>query len=576
MKLMTQKIRLLKSLLIVLIISSAPFRTDGQERLLDKKITLQVSKEKVETVLSHIESLSGVSFSYNSDIIPEDSLVSFSSVSKSIEKTLPIFLGKDFSFKSTGKYIIILQKNNRQELNPTKNKYTISGIVLDARTSRPLPLVTIYDMGSLESVQSDSSGSFKLSVVPKTNYLAIRSSKSEYSDTVSVINPALNESLLIKLFPVEKTLQKLDVIAIHEVPVSNFAGHRMIEKIVDKELLLNSQNVVIYDKRIAQLSLFPKVGTNLRMSGAVTNHFSINLLGGYSNGVAGFEAGGIVNINKNDVDGFQASCLVNLTGRDVNGFQASGVLNLTKGNVNGCQISVISNLGADTVKGVQAAGLVNVCDKKLSGLQLSPGVNISRGDETGAQIAGLVNYAANPRFQLGLVNIADTSDGAPLGIINIIRHGYYAFSLSADELQTGYLLFSMGTRRLYSIVGVSGSTANGQKSWGINYGLGSHFFYNHRLGLNVEFLSSVINAFGSFDSTMISRVSLSTQMSLRIGQNFYLNAGPSINTFIADADNPDVDGFISATLPKNNWHYTSVNTRYDAWFGVSAGLKYRF
>jgi len=573
---MTQKIRLLKSLLIILIISAAPFRTDGQERLLDKKITLQVSNEKVETVLNHIERISGVSFSYNSDIIPEDSLVSFSCFSKSIEKALSIFLGKDFSFKSTGKYIIILQKSNRQEINPAKNKYNISGIVMEARTNKPLPSVTIYDMASLESVQSDSSGSFNLTVAPKTNYLAIRISKSEYSDTVSVINPALNEPLVIKLFPVEKPLQKLDAISISVVPLTVFSGNSIIEKIVNKELLLNSQNVIIYDKRIAQLSLFPKIGTNLRMSGAVTNHFSINLVGGYSNGVAGFEAGGIVNINKSDVNGFQASCLVNLTGGNVNGFQAAGLLNLTKGNVNGCQISVVSNIGADTIKGVQVAGIVNVCDKKLSGLQLSPGLNISRGDETGAQVAGLANYAANPWFQLGLVNIADTSAGAPLGVFNIIRHGYYAFSVSADELQTGYLLFSMGTRRLYSIVGVSGSTANGYNSWGINYGIGSHFFYNHRLGLNVEFLSSVINAFGSFDSTMISRVSLSTQLSLRIGQHFYLSAGPSINTFIADADNPDVDGFISATLPKNNWHYTSVKTRYDAWIGVSAGLKYRF
>lgn len=573
---MTQKIRLLKSFLFFLIIFSSPFRIDGQNRLLDKKITLEVSGEKVEKVLAHIERLAEVSFSYNSDIIPGDSLVSFTSENKSIEKALTHFLGKNYSFKSTGKYIIILQKNNRQEINPEKNRYNISGIVTDARTSMPLPLTTIYNMSGLESVQSDSSGSFNLPVAPKTSYLAIRSSKSEYSDSVIIINPALNEPLLIKLFPVEKPLQKLNVISISEVPVSDPGSNRIIERIVNRELLVNSQNVVIYDKRIAQLSLIPKVGTNLRMSGAVTNHFSVNFLGGYSYGVAGFEAGGIVNINKGDVNGFQASCLVNLSGRDVNGFQAAGLLNYTKGNLKGVQLSVVSNFGADTVNGVQVAGLINVCDKKLSGLQLSPVANISRGDETGAQIAGLVNYATNPRFQLGLINFADTSVGAPLGIINIIRHGYYALSLSADELQTGYLLFYMGTRRLYSIAGVSGSKANDQNSWGINYGLGSHFLYDRRLGLNVELLSSVINAFGNFDSTTISRVSFKTQLSVRLGKHFYLNAGPTLNTFIADSDNPDVDKYITDVLPSKNWHYSSPNTRYDAWVGVYAGLKYRF
>ena len=548
----------------------------GQNRLLDKKITIQVAGEKIEKVLNRIEKLSGVSFSYNSDIIPGDSLVSFSCVNKSIEKTLPIFLGKDFSFKSTGKYIIILQKNNRQEINPTKSKFKVSGIVLDARTNRPLPLVTIYDMGSMGSAQSDSSGSFNLTLIPKTKYLAIRCSKAEYQDTVVIINPALNQPLVFRLLPIEKSLQKLNAHSVSEVYVSDSASIQIIERIVNKELLVNSQNVVMYDKRIAQLSLFPKVGTNLRMSGAVTNHFSINLLGGYSYGVAGFEAGGIVNINKSNVDGFQVSCLVNLSGKDVNGFQAAGLLNYTTGNVNGCQISVISNCGADTVKGVQVAGIVNVCDKKLSGLQLSPGMNISRGKETGAQVAGLMNYAANPRFQFGLVNIADTADGAPLGVINIIRHGYYAISFNVDELQTGYFNFSMGTRKLYSILGVSGSTANDQNSWGFNYGLGSHFMDKRRLGINVELLNSFINAFGSFDSTTISRVSLSTQFSLRMGKHFYLSAGPSVNTFIADADNADVDEFISTSLPKNNWHYSSANTRYDAWIGVYAGLKYRF
>jgi hypothetical protein len=574
---MQPKIRLFKYLLFFTIILWLPCLAYGQNRLLDKKITIQVAGEKIEKVLNRIEKLSGVSFSYNSDIIPGDSLVSFSCVNKSIEKTLPIFLGKDFSFKSTGKYIIILQKNNRQEINPTKSKFKVSGIVLDARTNIPLPLVTIYDMGSMVSAQSDFFlGNFDLTLVPKTNYLAIRCSKSGYHDSVVIINPALNQPLWFRLLPIEETLQKLNALSVSEVPLSDSAGIRIIGKFVNKELLVNSRNVVMYDKRIAQLSLFPKVGTNLHMSGAVTNHFSINLLGGYSYGVAGFEAGGIVNINKSNVDGFQVSCLVNLSGRDVNGFQASGLLNLTTGNVKGCQLSVISNFGADTVKGVQVAGIVNVCDKKLSGLQLSPVANISRGDETGAQVAGLVNYAANPRFQLGLINIADTSDGAPLGVINIIRHGYYAISFNVDELQTGYFNFSMGTRKLYSILGVSGSTANDQNSWGFNYGLGSHFMDKRRLGINVELLNSFINAFGSFDSTTISRVSLSTQFSLRMGKHFYLSAGPSVNAFIADADNADVDEFISTSLPKNNWHYSSANTRYDAWIGVYAGLKYRF
>jgi hypothetical protein len=573
---MLLKIRILKYFIFfstILLIHNLAY---GQGRLLDKKITLQVSGEEVKMLLNRIEKLYEVNFSYNSDIIPSDSVVTFTAENKSLEKVLELFLGKEYYFKSTARYIIILQKKNQTEINPNKSKYNITGIVLDSRTNNPLPSVTVYDMGSMVSTQSDSSGRFNLTLVPNTHYIAIHCSKLEYSDTVSIINPTLNEPLLLRLMPVEKPLQKLNSVDASEVTFTDSVGIRIIKTIVSKEMLVNSKNVIMYDKRIAQLSLLPKMGTNLRLSGAVVNHFSINLLGGYSNGVAGFEAGSIVNINKNNVVGFQVCCLFNVSGKNVNGFQAAGLSNLSTGNVKGCQISVVSNIGADTVKGVQIAGIINVCNKKLSGLQLSPGFNISRGAETGAQVAGLMNYAANPRFQFGLINIADTSDGIPMGVINIIKHGYYSFSVTVDELQTGYFLFSMGTRRLYSILGISGCTVNDHSSWGINYGLGSHFLYKHRLSFNVEFLSSIINAFGSFDSTTISRLSLSTQLSFRLGKHFYLSAGPSFNTFISDADNFRVNEFISNALPKRNWLYSSINTRYDAWIGGYAGLKYKF
>lgn len=573
---MRLKIRFISHWVVFSAIALMPYCAFGQSRLLDKKISISVSNEKIETIFKQIENTAGVSFSYNSDIVQGDSAVTFSAENKSLEKVLYLFLGKDFYFKSTGQYIIILEKKNRTEANPEKNKFNISGIVTNSRTGKPLSQATVYDMGSMFSVQTDTNGRFKLSLIPKTRYLAVRCSKTGFQDTVCMINPTLKKTLNISLLPNEKPFQMTNSVTIREVALSDSLGINLIERIVNRELLVNSRNVIMFDRGIVQLSLVPMIGTNHRLSGSVVNHFSINLLGGYSKGVAGFEAGGIININRGNVDGFQASCLINLSGKDVNGFQAAGLLNLTTDNVRGVQMSVGANFGADTVKGVQVAGLVNVCDKKLSGLQLSPGVNISRGDGSGVQVAGLANYAVHPRFQFGLVNIADTSDGAPLGLINIIRHGYYSVSVSMDELQTGYFLFNMGTRKLYSIVGISGNIANNEDSWGINYGLGSHFLYGHRLSFNVELLSSIVNAFGSFDSTTLSRVSLSTQLLLRLSKHFYLYAGPSINTFISDSDNPDVDKYISDALPSKNWHYSSPNTRYDAWIGGYAGVKYKF
>jgi hypothetical protein len=576
MKLILPGRSLIKKLLIPAVFFILLQNVSGQERLLDRKISMHLEGQRIEFVLKTIENISGVLFSYNSDILPDNSPVTIHVDEEPIEKVLWGILGKSFHLVSTGSYIIILEKKNQPEVNPEKRRLNISGSVVDARTHRPISTATIYDMSSLVSSQSDSLGRFEMSLTPKTNYIAIRCSKSGYSDTVIMIDQNYGDSIHFRLKPILAQLNGLDNLTAKEIRTENSAGLKVIKTIVAHEMLQNSRNVIIYDKRIAQLSLVPKIGTNLRMSGAVINHFSINLLGGFSKGVSGFEAAGIANINKSDVNGLQLSVMINLSGGNVNGFQASGALNLIDGDMRGVQIAGGANLVKDSVNGVQIAGVINICDEELRGLQLSPLFNISKGGTTGAQVAGLMNMAKQPKFQFGLINYADTSSGVPLGIFNVIKHGYYTVSVSADELQTSYLLFSMGTNKMYSTIGLSASNPATSSAWGFNYGVGTHFFHKKRVGLDIELLSSIINAFGSFDDRTISRLSLTSRLQFRFIKNCYLFAGPSVNLFIADAHSTDVSEYIYNTIPSRNWNYTSDNTRFDAWFGGNIGLKYRF
>jgi hypothetical protein len=576
MKLISPGRSLIKKLLIPAVFFILLQNVSGQERLPDRKISLHLNEKRIEFVLKAIENISGVLFSYNSDILPDNSPVTIHVDEEPIEKVLSGILGKSFHLVSTGSYIIILEKKNQPEVNPERRRLNISGSVVDARTLMPISAATIYDMGSLVSSQSDSLGRFEMSLTPKTNFIAIRCSKSGYSDSVIMIDQNFGESIHFRVKPLLAHLNGLDNLTAKEIHTENPAGLKVIKTIIAEELLLNSRNVIIYDKRIAQLSFVPKIGTNLRMSGAVINHFSINLLGGFSKGVSGFEAAGIANINKSDVNGVQLSVLINLSGGNVNGFQASGVLNLIDGHVRGCQITVGTNVVKDSFNGVQIAGVANICNEELRGLQLSPLFNISKGGTTGAQVAGLMNMAKQPKFQFGLINYADTSSGVPLGIFNIIKHGYYTLSVSADELQTGYFLFRMGTKKMYSTIGLSASNPANSSAWGFNYGFGTHLFHEKRIGLNIELLSSVISAFGSFDHRTISRLSLTSRLQFRFNNNYYLFAGPSVNLFISDTQSTDVSEFISNTLPARNWNYTSDNTRFDGWIGGNFGLKYRF
>lgn len=546
-----------------------------QKSILDQKISIDVSKEKVETVLTRIEKMASVRFSYNSLIINSDSIVSFKTLNKTVKEVLSLCLGKNYYFKSTERHIIILQKSNTHSSNPEKNEYYFSGIVLNSRTNEPIPLATVYDIGSMQSVLSDSNGKFNLKLIPKTNYLAIRCSKSAFKDTVNIVNIKSNEQNVFRLNKIESSIEKLNTLHTRPILQVDSASTTILRTFITNEMLINSKNVIMYDKRIAQLSLLPKLGTNLRMSGTVINHFSVNILGGYSKGVAGFEAGGIININRSDVKGIQICCMINYSGKDVTGFQASGILNRTFGNVNGLQLSVLGNIGADTVNGVQMAGIINSCRKTMHGIQISPCINISQGHETGSQIAGLLNYAPNPRFQFGLINIADTSNGMTIGLINLVKHGYYTISVTTDEIQTGSLLFSMGTHKLYSIVGLSRYSAGNHVCWGADYGIGSHFMHTRRISVITEFRSTVISTYGNIDSTVISRINLSTRLSLRLGKKLYISVGPTLNTFISGTSQK-VDEYIQQALSEKTKHYTSVNTRYDAWVGGYAGLSYKF
>lgn len=559
----------------VLAVSLFSLQGFTQVSLLDTRVSLDFKELEVTELLEEIENAYNIRFSYNSDIIPPGSR-SLKVSNISLSKALLQLMGQGYYFKSTGTYVIILKKSPPKAEGEERKPLVLTGTVRDLRTSRPIPLVTVYDMGTLQSGLSDSAGDFSLSLKPRTTYIGLRFSKTGYHDSIMMVDLWHDKPITISLAPVEVPIHKIKALPVQIVTPANTLATELIQTLVNKEIQINSLNVVVFDKRPAQISLLPNIGTNLNLSGAVVNRFSINLLAGYSAGVSGLEAGGLVNMNQKNVVGVQIGGLANLTGENVQGLQAAGILNRTGMNVNGIQMAGVANLGADTMKGVQIAGIINVCQKKMQGMQISPIMNVSRGAQTGTQLAGFLNYAPRPSFQFGLINVADTGDGAPFGVINIIKHGYYSLQLASDEMGYGQLHLNMGTTRLYSRIGMSYRFLHGQGEYGIDYGLGSRLLSNDLLALHIEALAGVINAFGHFDSTTISRVGISTPLSIRLSKKVYLMAGPAVHVMIADAGNIQVDNYLSALLPQNAYHYAPYQTRFDLWIGGTAGIRYVF
>jgi hypothetical protein len=171
----------------------------------------------------------------------------------------------------------------------------------------------------------------------------------------------------------------------------------------------NTENITDTIYRDTQVSFFPYVGTNHRLSGNVINDYSFNIFGGYSRGVRKLEIGGLFNIDRDNVNGFQFAGVFNAVGGKVSAMQFAGLANLNLDSVKGTQFAGLINLNWNSSRKFSGAGLVNITNGNFIGTQLAGQGNFTMGDQQGPHIAGLFNFAlgdAAPVQVAGLFNFA--------------------------------------------------------------------------------------------------------------------------------------------------------------------------
>jgi hypothetical protein len=382
------------------------------------------------------------------------------------------------------------------------------------------------------------------------------------------------------------------------------------------------------DKRLAQISLLPYVGTNLDRSDEITNNVSVNLLWGTNGGVDGLEVGLLYNKVTNNVNGLQVAGLGSSVAGDVNGTQVAGVFNSNGGKVQGVQAAGLFNIsekGGNAVQaaglfniskgdfaGLQASGLFNVSKGKVDGMQISPLFNHSEdrtrsqisglfnqaGDVEGGQISPLLNIADNVEgFQIGLINIADTVSGVPIGLLNIVRNGYNRFELSANDAMYANASLKLGAYSFYNIfqaglrwddysitnnttvqgAGMSDQSTETRYTWGLGYGIGTTLPLSKRMLLNVEAVSLQINELGQWTTTL----NLLNQARLTfdyhgIDRRTSVFVGPVFHFMwskVKDAETGEVGSQVikpSYTLFEDNNGVRSL----QGWIGIQGGLRF--
>lgn len=391
------------------------------------------------------------------------------------------------------------------------------------------------------------------------------------------------------------------------------------------------------EKRIAQVSVLPFIGTNTRESDDVSNNLSLNLLWGVNGGVNGMEVGGGINMVRNDMNGFQVAGLGNKVNHNMTGTQFGGIFNYAGGTTRGFQVAGVvnyannaeaaqaagfANMVRGNVTGMQTAGLFNVVGGNARALQASGlfnktggdskfqaagGFNRSRGSSkwqasglfnlsrgnTKFQISSLFNRADNVQvgqfgtlnrakgnmqgLQIGLINISDTVSGVPIALINIVKRGYNKFEIYGSEILHGNFQLKLGANRFYNIfhVGARVPPGDGSYIWGIGYGIGKVSKLSKRSTLNWELMAMHINENEPWTNTLNSIGQFRWLWNHQLGSSIGFFIGPTANVMISQLRNPETGIIKSPVVP-----YTLIdedltaNTNLKAWVGVNAGFRF--
>lgn len=361
--------------------------------------------------------------------------------------------------------------------------------------------------------------------------------------------------------------------------------------------------------RTWQVSLVPGISTNRALGGRIINDFSVNALIGYSLGVRRFEAGGLLNLVREDVRGIQLAGFGNLVGGNVRGVQLAGFLNTNRGNVgpvqmvgflntvggntHGLQMAGFANtvwgkvtgvqlagfLNADrrTIQGVQVAGFANAVGGNVLGWQIAGFTNIARGGQlTGWQVSGFLNIARDvvSGRQVGFINVARSSEKAPIGFFSYVQNGYRSMEVSANEVTTLNATFRTGVRQFYNLFTVGLNP--GSRVWSYGYGLGTATAERRGWSLALEATTHQLNRTdeGIRDLNRLLRISpvIMKQVSTRLGLSF----GPTLNGYYSNdaARNPLANQSLPALVVIANGS-GSGRDRWSGWLGWHAGVRAR-
>lgn len=352
-----------------------------------------------------------------------------------------------------------------------------------------------------------------------------------------------------------------------------------------------AQSTIPAEKNIiapVRIAFLPGLSSQGKNDKYTTSYLSINVLGGITGGIKGVELGSLFNINKKNMQGVQAAGWFNITSGEVHGIQMAGWFNGAKGSVTGIQYGGTANYVEKDIRGLQSAGIYNhivgsltgaqmggignYTRQSVNGMQMAGIFNINNGSLNGAQVAGIFNYTKHLKgLQLGLINIADTSNGYSIGLINIVRKGYHKITLSSNEVLNTNLAIKSGNAKLYNILLVGVNAGSDEKSFSYGYGIGHEIKLGNRFTVNPEITSQYLYLGNWHYTNMLNKFQVLA--TVKLTPRIALFAGPSFAAYYSDQLEA-VKGY-KYLVPDDNYHtFTLWNDNFTGWIGWTAGISF--
>lgn len=541
------------------------------QSLLNKPVTIEADKKPVAGVLKSIGEQGGFYFSYNSNLVKKDSLVTVYARRKTVKEVLDMLFDGRYEYKEKSNYIIIQ--------NAPEHWY-VSGYITDAITGDKIINASVYEKQQMVSTLTDEQGYFRLKLRDKTMPAVINVNRSWYADTSLIVRASSSSEIIVSISP--KNFQ-LDTLV-----VTQYNG---IEKSWWGKVLLSSRqrmqslniNKFFVDMPY-QTSFTPGISTHGRMGSQVVNKVSFNVLGGYTAGTNGVEIGGLFNMVRKDARYVQIAGLFNNVGGKVEGVQIGGLFNnvldtvtacqvaglsnTVKGAFEGAQIAGISNFTNHDFNGTQVAGISNIAGRDVKGVQVAGIVNTARGKVEGMQVAGVVNVAKTVvGTQLGLINVADSCSGFSIGLLPLIRKGYHKLSISTNEAVNTNLSVKLGTNNFYSIF-LGGMNIGAEKVYTFGFGWGADIPVWKWISLNPEITFQHLYL-GDWENTnLLTRIY--THISFRLNKYLAIYAGPVLNVYARDQEVVHL-GY-KPQIPGGGYNLAIHSNTVTSWIGWNAGI----